>query len=996
MRIAWPLLLLVVACGALAQDALDETAQWNVVGDATLEKMDGPGPIEGKTALKCTVDETKRGYMYFRFTPPTSDLTQVEKLRFRLYGGLKNSEVHELVLHDNGQRFAKWQHKNLVACSQDPRWREVEVYLDSPFEDWNTDRKNVTSITWRIHSPGGGQSSSFLLDGVRLVPREAEDIPGPAEVVLEQGGYQAVFTKDSRFELAHFRTPDGGTIPVRTSMHMRGVIAPTPEGEVLSLGGKWNWKKVDATAERLHIAYERGDFLNEITFAWQGGALAIQRRATCLRKGVGELFSKISVVWFDEPLQNYLFDRGVQESTGELPLKSTLLPPGNWAAAYAKDGPGAAVIFPQRPLFRCALVGTRFDVMDAGNLGRYELWPGAQLGYDLWIAPLKIGSAAEQSRAAAQAVCAALCQENDPTRFCFFPAYQPHKPESFLLAGDDRLTLWQASSDATINEMQPPPTERAEGVKLFLARGETEPLHLVISAKAPMKNLSVKCSELRCGENTIPADRFRVRYAGYVRIRPTTEHERDQQPELKKKGRTIDCWQFVGEIDKGSEFLTTDRLYGGDAAALGPVEDPLYDAPSVDVVPGRNQPIWITLSAPSDAQPGTYKGNIELIADGRRLAAIPMTATVWKFAVPKVTSLRTWYQLWNHAEVAPHWKGYYRDLAEHKVSGFGGMPGSTPEDGKSIATGPSVRLENGKIVVDWTRFDQVAAFLLDELGMRHAKLPEGKRGGGHVHVYDFLGLKEGTPEFEKAWYDFLCRAREHLKEKGWLDGLDCYIFDEPDKERIEVIRRTAPIIRKAIPEILVFAACTHNTLSLVGALNAWCPAMDHVGIPAGDFSWKRIEEGRKRGDAYLWYNLNNDDIGSPIISHRALPWATWKAGLDGYFVWSINYWGSKAAPYATMYPIGNANYIYPGKGGPVDSLRWEMAREGLEDFDYLVILEKALAEGKAPTPIADRGKAALDRARALFPDPRRMIGVSPRELREIRDEIGQLLDALAK
>jgi len=991
------LLLFALAGVAVAQDALDETTEWNVTGKGTIEKVDGPGPIEGQTALKCTVDETKRGYVYFRLVPPTPDLTQFEKLRFRMYGGLKNSEVHELVLHDTEHRYAKWRHKNLVACSQDPRWREVEIYLDSPFLDWNTDWKHVASITWRIHMPGGGEgTSSFLLDGVRLVPRAADATPGPDEVVLEHKGYQAVFTKESRFELAGFRTPDGQTISVRTSMQMRRVIAPTPDTEVLALGGRWKWKKVDATADRLHIAYERGDFLHEVTFAWEGGALGVQRRATCLRKGVGEHFSKVSVVWLDEPLDGYLFDRGPQESVGELPLKHMLVLPGNLLAARAKDRPGVAVVFPQRPLFRCSLAGRRFEVMDTGNLGRYELWPGLKIEYKLWIAPLKPGTEALQSRAATRAVCVLLNKQNDPARFCFRPAYQPTRPESAVLASDDKLTLWRTSADAVVAETEQPPTERTDGLKLSLARGETEPLHLVISAKEPMKNVSVRGSALRWGDNVIPAERVRVRYAGYVRIRPATEQEREQQPKLKKKGKKIDCWKFVGEIDRGGEFLETDRLYGGDAKALGPVEDPIYDAPSVHVSPGRNQPVWITLSVPPETPAGTYKGKITLAQGDRELVSVPLEVKVWKFMLPKVTSLRTWYQLWNYPEVLPHWRDYYRDLAEHKVSGFGGMPSRTIKDGETIPTGPFVSLEDGKVAVDWKRYDEVVSFLFDELGMRHAKLPHGKRGGGHTHVYDFVGLKEGTPEFEKAFYDYLCQAREHLKAKGWLDGLDCYIFDEPDKERVEVIRRTAPIIRKAIPEILVFPACTRNTLDLIGILNAWCPAMDHVGIPAGEFSWKRIEEGKKRGDAFLWYNLSHDGLGSPIISHRALPWATWKAGLDGYFVWSINYWGSKKMPYATRYPIGSANYIYPGKTGPVDSLRWEMTREGLEDYDYLVMLEKALAKGHVPAALKKRGQAVLAKARALFPDPRCVIGVSPGELRKIRREIGEILDRLSQ
>ena len=309
---------------------------------------------------------------------------------------------------------------------------------------------------------------------------------------------------------------------------------------------------------------------------------------------------------------------------------------------------------------------------------------------------------------------------------------------------------------------------------------------------------------------------------------------------------------------------------------------------------------------------------------------------------------------------------------------------------------PGVQLADGKVVIDWSKFDETATLLLDELGMRNAKLPHGKRGGGHVHVSDFAGLKEGTPEFEKAFYDYLCQAREHLSKRGWLAGMDCYIFDEPDRERIEAVRRTASIVRRAIPEMRIFPACVHNVRSLVGVLNAWCPAVSYFGLPTGEFSPERVAEGRARGEVYWWYNQADNEIGSPIITHRALPWATWKEELAGYFVWSINYWGSEKCPWATVYPIGEANVLYPGKAGPVDSIRWEQTREGLEDYDYLVMLEKAIKKPGLSRELAQRGRDALERARRMLPDSRCLIAVNPREILEIRGEIGEVLDKMGR
>ena len=983
-------LCLLIAVRALGQDALDETARWTVAGKGAVEKGDAPAPIEGATALKCSVDEAKRGYVYFGVKSPSPDLTQFDRLRFRIYGGLERGEVHEIVIHDNKRRWAKWRTKSLNVRSREPRWTEFLIYFDAPSEARDVDLRDAKSITWRILArEGGKETKCFYLDGVRLERADMPPAPGPDEVVLAHDGYQALFSKASHFELTGIRTADGGTIPVVTDSQIVALSTAPADADTVAIGGKPSWKKVDASPDRLHVAYDSGDYRHENTFAWEGGALAVRRRVTCLRPGIWSHAARVHLVTLGKPMDRYVYDHGRRESAGLLPVRDLTQLPGYWCAGFTGKGTGAAVVFPQRPLYTCSLHGKWVQVIDRGNFSRNSLPKGAHLDYEIWIAPLKPGDPALQAQEATRSICARLTASKDPC-LAYFPwRYQPRAPQASTLFNGEGFALSSVSSGAAAPAVAPPPEARAGGVALCLARGETEPIHLVIHAERPMKSVSVQCPPLRSGQNQIAKERFRVRYAGYVDIRRTTEAEQAEHPHPE--------WaQFVGEIQHGSTHLATDRFYGIRARTLGPVEDPLYDVPAVDVAPGRNQPIWITLAVPPETPPGRYRGEIILSEAERPLCRVPIEVTVWSFTLPKTTSLRTWYQLWQHPVTIPFWREYYRDLAEHKVSGTGSYPRRTTKNGDVVNTGPEATLENGGVSIHWSRFDEVMPYLLDELGMHYFKLPYGKRGGGHSHVYDFLGLKEGTPEFEKALHDCLCKVRQHLQEKGWMDKFGCYIFDEPDLERIEVIRRTAPIIRKAVPEVWVFPACARNNLGLIGALNAWCPPVDYLGLPYGEFNPKRVSEGRARGEAFLWYNQSDNCIGAPVVTHRALPWATWANRLDGYFVWSINYWGAQKIPWTVRYEIGEANALYPGKKGPVDSLRWEMTREGLEDYDYLVMLEKALAKPNVPKDLAERGRAVLEQAKGLFPDPRRQIGVHPDVLKNVRDEIGRILNALSE
>ncbi len=112
---------------------------------------------------------------------------------------------------------------------------------------------------------------------------------------------------------------------------------------------------------------------------------------------------------------------------------------------------------------------------------------------------------------------------------------------------------------------------------------------------------------------------------------------------------------------------------------------------------------------------------------------------------------------------------------------------------------------------------------------------------------------------------------------------------------------------------------------------------------------------------------------------RVWLWQTWKRNIHGILVWSSNYWTSSAAypdpkhpqnpyldpmgwvsgystPKGTRRAWGNGDgrFIYPPESAadgrpeapvlaaPVDSIRLEMLRDGIEDYEYLVLLKKQL------------------------------------------------------
>ncbi len=140
-------------------------------------------------------------------------------------------------------------------------------------------------------------------------------------------------------------------------------------------------------------------------------------------------------------------------------------------------------------------------------------------------------------------------------------------------------------------------TDRHEPIQISAARHEYEGFQIVLTPIAGRnRSVEVRAGELR-GEQggTLPPPT--VNAEGYVRIFPN-------QPR---------------------QML---------------VPDPLLAGPIPQLVPGENQPVWVTVHVPSDAKAGLYRGTVT-IAAGEKHVAIPLVVRVRDFAIPKRISLRS-------------------------------------------------------------------------------------------------------------------------------------------------------------------------------------------------------------------------------------------------------------------------------------------------------------------------------------------------------------------
>jgi hypothetical protein len=316
-------------------------------------------------------------------------------------------------------------------------------------------------------------------------------------------------------------------------------------------------------------------------------------------------------------------------------------------------------------------------------------------------------------------------------------------------------------------------------------------------------------------------------------------------------------------------------------------------------------------------------------------------------------------------------------------------------------------LDTGKVVVsgdfeplppaalkptfDWTAWDDAITKAVEHYGFNTFRLPIQGLGGGTFHARrepSLLGYPENTPEYKAAFSAYVQGVESHLREKGWLDEAFVYWFDEPDPKDYAFVmngfrklKEYAPGLRRMLTEQVED--------ELIGGPNLWCPVssayQDDISperMAAGDRFWWYVCTGPKAPYCTLF-------IDHPGTEMRVWLWQTWKRGIDGILVWQTNYWTSGAAypdslqnpyedpmgwvsgystPKGTKRAWGNGDgrFIYPPEAaadgnpaapvlaGPVDSIRWEMLRDGIEDYEYFAILKRLLAEKGARLPATRR------------------------------------------
>lgn len=305
------------------------------------------------------------------------------------------------------------------------------------------------------------------------------------------------------------------------------------------------------------------------------------------------------------------------------------------------------------------------------------------------------------------------------------------------------------------------------------------------------------------------------------------------------------------------------------------------------------------------------------------------------------------------------------------------------------------------IALDFTEFNKAGKRYFDEFHFTGYSL--ALKGLGHGTFFDrakgvFEGFEQGTAEYNRLMERYLTQIQDNLSQSGWLGREYIYWFDEPGEKDYPFVRETNELIKRYAPKLHTFITehiAGHDISDVTDISCTIWNKLDHSKIrqmnKKGLEHWSYLCTGPKSP----WITLF---IDHDAVNMRMWLWASYQAQLKGILVWATNWWNSRTAspqgylqnpweeamsytdgygrPYGKQDGWGNGDgrFFYPLNrdpnnnthtylGKPVPSIRLEMLRDGIEDYEYFVMLDHAVKKA------SNKNKAAVREAKQLLTIP---------------------------
>ena len=544
----------------------------------------------------------------------------------------------------------------------------------------------------------------------------------------------------------------------------------------------------------------------------------------------------------------------------------------------------------------------------------------------------------------------------------------PTGDRTYVLPSPAGAVLWTTTPMDKVLREAAPPTNSGDGIDVRAAKNEYEPFQIVIHADAAATaHLTISAFT---GPGAIGAPE--IRRVGYVSIAQPSD---------------------PGGIPSGQ---IPDPL------------DPTTFGADESVPAGQNQPFWLTVHVPSDAAAGDYTATLTVDVGGSK-SDVPIRLHVFDFALPDAISFdgnwNTSFEALGGSESLEKVRALKDFFFDHRL-----VPSSVAWPAGLNYTGGitydcathSFQEENNPY-----DFSQLGPEYIDGKGWNGVGFPSFEImqfvDNSTPRPSEFCGVPRGdshygTDAYNAEWKKLLAAIEAYLVAHGWTNKGYYYVQNEPQgPEDYDVAAFLAKLTKEAAPSLRIAVSEEPKPEIAENPM---------VGSARYDLWWADLSEfapeyapvRQAAGDDVWWYFLYGDlpphfnpiTIDHPGIESRIPFWSAYNYRVKGFAYYSLTGWGDD--PRANPRPQGtNQNgdgfLLYPPvSGGLVSSIRFELLRDGEEDYEYL----RLAANGQIPaTPSMGVGCDATAKSAAASTTSFTRDSAA---LLHLRDELGYYLE----
>jgi len=535
------------------------------------------------------------------------------------------------------------------------------------------------------------------------------------------------------------------------------------------------------------------------------------------------------------------------------------------------------------------------------------------------------------------------------------------------------------------------PSLSKPAINISCAQNEQQSFQLVLNPKSTMNVTSVTPGDLMKGTDVIPAAKVRFKQIEYHTMAQPSEHAHGLTPVL------------------------ADALVDFSARSLNAGDPSL--------------PLWFTIAIDSSVNPGTYSGTIDISGDiggTPFVKQIAVNLRIYAFALPERLTFQTshggshmgysfdggltvydYHGVTTDNDKRTVRQNYYDYMVDNRVCPF------TFGEGVEYKINPPAEYN-----VDFPgNFFYLYDFDFTEFNASLSRYIDDKKANaftiGHTNgdvcnrfntpIGSFIwGESPGPPytevtqlQFNNLILDYYREVAINLILNGWIDYT--YIsFDETSVDgfgkminfidtlgsdffasQIKIqadLNRTAPYTYKTDPG--------DTEIAFKDRIDIWTPNNNELGNFHENYYYTEHGLDLETTEKWLYYSHSPhtyiDVLG---VTNRLQPVKAFFMHCKGWLTWASVIWerpGTFVQPWIDPWCTwgnGVLAYFYPPlKTGPspvpnfdiIPSLRIELFREGIEDFEYLTILEDAMAGASGMD--TSTAESLLAQYRAMFPD----------------------------